>query len=162
VKIQADKYLYNEALKYLGRYPATKKKIKEYLKKKIQNKRTYQKVIYSENIDKNLLVDDILFKLDELGIIDESSYLESMFNYYQQSLFSIRKIKNKLFLKGFDQNKIDEFIELQLQENPEMEIDIIKKYIIKKKLNGLEETALKKKLYQQCFSENSIFRVIKD
>ena len=162
MKIQADKYLYNEALKYLGRYPATKKKIKEYLKKKIQNKRTYQKVIYSENIDKNLLVDDILFKLDELGIIDESSYLESMFNYYQQSLFSIRKIKNKLFLKGFDQNKIDEFIELQLQENPEMEIDIIKKYIIKKKLNGLEETALKKKLYQQCFSENSIFRVIKD
>ena len=162
MKIRADKYLYNEVLKYLGKYPATKKKIKEYLKKKIQNKRTYQKVIYPENIDKNLLVDDILFKLDELGIIDESSYLESMFNYYQQSLFSIRKIKNKLFLKGFDQNKIDEFIELQLQENPEMEIDIIKKYIIKKKLNGLEETALKKKLYQQCFSENSIFRVIKD
>ena len=128
MKIQADKYLYNEVLKYLGKYPATKKKIKEYLKKKIQNKRTYQKVIYPENIDKNLLVDDILFKLDELGIIDESSYLESMFNYYQQSLFSIRKIKNKLFLKGFDQNKIDEFIELQLQENPQMEIDIIKKY----------------------------------
>ena len=132
MKIQADKYLYNEVLKYLGKYPANKKKIKEYLKKKIQNKRTYQKVIYPENIDKNLLVDDILFKLDELGIIDESSYLESMFNYYQQSLFSIRKIKNKLFLKGFDQNKIDEFIELQLQENPQMEIDIIKKYIIKK------------------------------
>ena len=60
-----------------------------------------------------------------------------MFNYYQQSLFSIRKIKNKLFLKGFDQNKIDEFIELQLQENPQMEIDIIKKYIIKKKIKGL-------------------------
>jgi hypothetical protein len=85
-----------------------------------------------------------------------------MFNYYQQSLFSIRKIKNKLFLKGFDQNKIDEFIELQLQENPEMEIDIIKKYIIKKKLKGLEATTLKKKLYQQYFSENSIFKVIKD
>jgi hypothetical protein len=46
MKIQADKYLYNEVLKYLGKYPATKKKIKEYLKKKIQNKRTYQKVIY--------------------------------------------------------------------------------------------------------------------
>ena len=162
MKIQTDKYLYNEVLKYLCKYPATKKKIKEYLKKKIQNKRTYQKVIYPENIDKNLLVDDILFKLDELGIIDESSYLESMFNYYQQSLFSIRKIKNKLFLKGFDQNKIDEFIELQLQENPQMEIDIIKKYIIKKKLKGLEATTLKKKLYQQYFSENSIFKVIKD
>jgi SOS response regulatory protein OraA/RecX len=37
-------------------------------------------------------------------------YLESMFHYYQQSLFSIRKIKNKLYQKGFDQKIIDEFI----------------------------------------------------
>ena len=85
-----------------------------------------------------------------------------MFNYYQRSLFSIRKIKNKLFLKGFDQHKIDEFINYQLQVNPEIEIDILKKFIIKKKLNGLDKSDLKKKLYQQSFSENAIFKVIKD
>jgi hypothetical protein len=29
-------FLFNEALKYLGKYPATKKKIEEYLQKKIK------------------------------------------------------------------------------------------------------------------------------
>jgi len=29
MKKKADEYLYNEALKYLGKYPATKKKISE-------------------------------------------------------------------------------------------------------------------------------------
>ena len=32
MKKKADEYLYNEALKYLGKYPATKKKISEILK----------------------------------------------------------------------------------------------------------------------------------
>ena len=45
---------------------------------------------------------------------------------------------------------------------PELEIEILKQYIVKKKLADLEESDLKKKLYQQSFSENSIFRVIKD
>ena len=85
-----------------------------------------------------------------------------MFNYYQQSLFSIRKIKNKLFQKGFDHKSIDEFIDQKFNENPELEIEILKQYIVKKKIADLEESDLKKKLYQQSFSENSIFRVIKD
>ena len=36
MKKKADEYLYNEALKYLGKYPATKKKISEILEKKIK------------------------------------------------------------------------------------------------------------------------------
>jgi SOS response regulatory protein OraA/RecX len=85
-----------------------------------------------------------------------------MFNYYQQSLFSIRKIKNKLYQKGFDEKKIDDYLSIQLQENPELEINILKKYIQKKKLGKLEVTELKKKLYQQSFSENSIYKIIKE
>ena len=50
----------------------------------------------------------------------------------------------------------------KFHENPELEIEILKQYIVKKKIAGLEEPELKKKLYQQSFSENSIFRVIKD
>ena len=41
MKKKIDEYLFNEAIRYLGKYPATKKKIKEFLKKKIRNKRTY-------------------------------------------------------------------------------------------------------------------------
>ena len=105
---------------------------------------------------------DIVSKLDELKIINENNYLESMFNYYQQSLFSIRKIKNKLYQKGFDEKEIDDYLSIQLQENPELEINILKKYIQKKKLGKLEVIELKKKLYQQSFSENSIYKIIKE
>ena len=162
MKKEAHEYLFNEAVKYLGKYPATRKKIKEYLQKKIKNKKTYVRAIFPEGVDKEEMVDGIVERLDELKIINEDHFLESMFHYYQQSLFSIRKIKNKLFQKGFDSKVIDEFINQKFYENPELEIEILKQYIVKKKLADLDESDLKKKLYQQSFSENSIFRVIKD
>ena len=155
-------FLFDEAVKYLGKYPATKKKIEEYLLKKIRNKKLYLQTIFTENIEKEIIIKEIILKLDELKIINESHYLESMFHYYQRSLFSIRKIKNKLYQKGFDEKKIDEHIFIQLQENPELEIDILKKYIQKKKLDNLEVNELKKKLYKQSFSENSIYKITKE
>ena len=162
MKKKANEYLFNEAVKYLGKYPATRKKIKEYLQKKIKNKKTYTRAIFPEGVDKEEMIAGIVERLDELKIINEEHFLESIFHYYQQSLFSIRKIKNKLFQKGFDSKVIDEFINQKFHENPELEVEILKQYIVKKKIAGLEESELKKKLYQQSFSENSIFRVIKD
>ena len=162
MKKDLNEYLFNEAIKYLGKYPATCKKIKEHLQKKIKDKKTYARAIFPEGVDKEEIIDGIVDRLDELKIINENHFIESLFHYYQQSLFSIRKIKNKLFQKGFDPKAIDEFVDQKFYENPELEIEILKKYIIKKKLNELEEPDLKKKLYQQSFSENSIFRVIKD
>ena len=162
MKKDVNEYLFNEAIKYLGKYPATRKKIKEHLQKKIKDKKTYARAIFPEGVDKEEIIDGIVDRLDELEIINENHFIESLFHYYQQSLFSIRKIKNKLFLKGFDPKTIDEFVNQKLYENPELEIEILKQYITKKKLANLEEPDLKKKLYQQSFSENSIFRVIKD
>ena len=162
MKKDANEYLYNEAIKYLGKYPATRKKIKEHLQKKMKNKKTYIRAIFPEGVNKEEMINDIVRRLDELKIINEDHFIESLFNYYQQSLFSIRKIKNKLFQKGFDQKSINEFIDQKFNENPELEIEILKRYIIKKKLGNLEESILKKKLYQQSFGENSIFRVIND
>ena len=162
MKKDVNEYLFNEAIKYLGKYPATRKKIKEHLQIKIKNKKTYDRVIFPEGVDKEEIVDGIVERLDKLKIINEDHFIESLFHYYQQSLFSIRKIKNKLFQKGFDSKAIDEFVNQKFYENPELEIEILKQYIVKKKLTELEESELKKKLYQQSFSENSIFRVIKD
>ena len=162
MKKDASEYLFNEAIKYMGKYPATRKKIKEYLQKKIRNKKTYLKAFFLEGVNKEEIVDEIVERLDRLKIINEDHFMESMFHYYQQSLFSIRKIKNKLFQKGFDPKVIDEFINQKFHENPELEIEILKQYIVKKKLTNLEELDLKKKLYKQSFSENSIFRVIKE
>ena len=162
MKKDVNEYLFNEAIKYLGKYPATRKKIKEHLQKKIKDKKTYARAIFPEGVDKEEIIDGIVDRLDELKIINENHFIESLFHYYQQSLFSIRKIKNKLFQKGFDPKAIDEFVDQKFYENPELEIEILKQYIVKKKLTELEESELKKKLYQQSFSENSIFRVIKD
>ena len=162
MKKDANEYLFNEAVKYLGKYPATRKKIKEHLQKKIKNKKTYAQAIFPEGVNKDEIIDGIVRRLDELKIINEDHFIESLFNYYQQSLFSIRKIKDKLFQKGFDQKSIDEFIGQKFYENPELEIEILKKYIVKKKIADLEESDLKKKLFQQSFSDNSIFRVIND
>ena len=162
MKKDVNEYLFNEAIKYLGKYPATRKKIKEHLQKKIKDKKTYARAIFPEGVEKEEIIDGIVDRLDELKIINENHFIESLFHYYQQSLFSIRKIKNKLFQKGFDPKAIDEFVDQKFYENPELEIEILKQYIVKKKLTELEEPELKKKLYQQSFSENSIFRVIKD
>jgi SOS response regulatory protein OraA/RecX len=162
MKKDANEFLFNEAIKYLGKYPATRKKIKEYLQKKVKNKKTYARAIFPSDISKDEIIDGVVNRLDELKIINEVHFIESIFHYYLQSLFSIRKIKNKLFQKGFDTKAIDEFIDQKFAENPELEIEILKQYIVKKKLTNLEESDLKKKLYQQSFSENSIFRVIKD
>mgnify|MGYP001162164147 CR=1 FL=1 len=162
MKIEGEKFLFNAAIKYLGKYPATKKKVREQIRKELNKKKTYQKSFFPENFNKEILINNIVSKLVDLKIINESHYLESMFNYYQQSLFSIRKIKNKLYQKGFDEKKIDEHISMQLQENPDLEIDILKKYIQKKKLGKLEVIELKKKLYQQSFSEKSIYEIIKE
>ena len=162
MKKDANEYLFNEAVKYLGKYPATRKKIREHLQKKIKNKKTYARAIFQEGVNKEEMIERIVERLDDLKIINEDHFLESMFHHYQQSLFSIRKIKNKLFQKGFDSKVIDEFINQKFHENPELEIEILKQYIVKKQIADLEESDLKKKLYQQSFSENSIFRVIKD
>ena len=162
MKKKADEYLYNEALKYLGKYPATKKKISEILEKRLKNKKTYQKVIFSENISKKELIDNILQKLDDLKIIDEKQFIETVFHYYEQSLFSLKKIKNKLYQKGFEQSLIEGYISEKVSENPDLELDILKRFILRKKLSKLETSELRKKLYQQSFSENSIYKVIRD
>ena len=109
-----------------------------------------------------MILENIINKLDNLNIINESYYLESMFDYYLRSLFSINKIKNKLYQKGFNKNEIDDYITLRLKDDHELEIEILKKYIIKKNLSHLESIDLKKKLYQQGFSENSIYKIIKE
>ena len=162
MKKKADEYLYNEALKYLGKYPATKKKNSEILEKKLKNKKTYQKVIFPENISKQELIENIIQKLDDLKIINERHFIETVFHYYEQSLFSIKKIKNKLFQKGFEQSLIDEYVSKKVSENPDLELEILKKFIFRKKLSKLETSELKKKLYQQSFSENTIYKIIRD
>ena len=162
MKKKADEFLFNEAIKYLGKYPATRKKIIEILERKLRNKKNFQKVIFPENISNKELVENIVQKLDDLKIINERHFIETVFHYYEESLFSIRKIKNKLYKKGFDQSLIDEYVSKKISENPDLELDILKRFILRKKLSKLGTDELKKKLYKQSFSESSIYKIIRN
>ena len=162
MKKKVDEFLFNEAVKYLGKNPATKKKISEILKRKLKNKKTFQKVIFPENISNQEIIDKTVQKLDELKIINEEHFIETVFHYYEQSLYSLKKIKNKLYQKGFDQSLIEEYVSKKVSENPDLELDILKRFIFRKKLSKLETDELKKKLYQQSFSERSIYKITGD
>ena len=48
MKKNAEEYLFNEAIKYLGKYPATKKKIEQYLKIKLRIKRFIKKLFFQK------------------------------------------------------------------------------------------------------------------
>ena len=48
IKKDANEYLFNEAIKYLGKYPATRKKIKEYLQKKLKIKRLILELFFQK------------------------------------------------------------------------------------------------------------------
>ena len=52
MKKEAHEYLFNEAVKYLGKYPATRKKIKEYLQKKLKIKRLMLGQFFQKEVTK--------------------------------------------------------------------------------------------------------------
>ena len=99
MKKKADEYLFNEAIKYLGKYPATKKKISEILEKKLRNKKTYQKVIFPENISKQELINNIIQKLAELKIINERHFIKQYFIIMSNPYFLSKKLKINYFKK---------------------------------------------------------------
>ena len=72
MKKDASEYLFNEAVKYLGKYTETRKKIKEYLQKKIKNKKTYARAIFQEGVNKEEMIERIVERLDDLKIINDS------------------------------------------------------------------------------------------
>ena len=57
MKKKADEYLYNEALKYLGKYPATKKKFLKFLEKDSKIEKLIRKSFFQKiSLNKNLLI----------------------------------------------------------------------------------------------------------
>ena len=67
---------------------------------------------------------------------------------------------SELISEDAEQNLIEEYISKKVSENPDLELDILKRFILRKKLSKLETSELKKKLYQQSFSENSILLIL--
>ena len=158
--MELDEFLFNKSISYLGRYPATRKKLTIHLEKKIKSKRySYKYKISSEDL--GFAIEQVIERLVELKILNEKHYLESLFNYYCRSMFSINKMKNKFYIQGFEKNDVDEFISNAIFENPDLEFDLLVNFVKKKKLKTEDELTLRKKLFQAGFNNENIIRFLK-
>lgn len=88
---------YKKALGYVSKSLKTSKEVRDYL--------------YKHKIAKDLH-DEIIFKLEDLGLVDDERYLEiyleEKFNYSTDGAI---KIKNKLYQKGFKSSDVDPHLE---------------------------------------------------
>ena len=159
--MKLNEFLLNQAISYLGRYPATKKKLAIYLEKKIKSKTHSYKYKFSDE-ELALLIEQVVEKTVELKMLDEGHYLESLFNYYCRSLFSIKKMKNKFYIQGFEKNDVDDFISNEIFEDPDLEFNILISFVKKKKILIQDKLVFRKKLFQVGFSNENISRYLKN
>jgi hypothetical protein len=72
IKKNIDQFIFDEAIKYLGKYPATKKRLKIILRKKIRNKKSRQKINFPEYFNEDKLMEETISKLNKLKILNEN------------------------------------------------------------------------------------------
>ena len=158
--MELDEFLFNKSISYLGRYPATKKKLATHLEKKIKSKKySYKYKVSNEELRD--AIEQVIERLVELKILNEKHYLESLFNYYCRSMFSINKMKNKFYVQGFEKNDVDEFLSNAIFENPDLEFDLLVNFVKKKKLRIDDELNFRKKLFQAGFNNENIGKYLK-
>ena len=154
--IDLNDFLFNQATRYLGRYPSTKKKLKIHLKKKMKSKRYVSKLKIDQNLNLDDILDNIITRLVDLKILDEKNFMESLFNHFTRSLFTLKKMNQKLYTQGFESKDIEIFLNEKIFEDPELELKILKNYINKKKIDSTDIMIFKKKVYAQGFREDTI------
>jgi|TARA_B100000787_G_C16178573_1_gene290441 SOS response regulatory protein OraA/RecX len=159
--MELNEFLLNQAISYLGRYPATKKKLAIHLEKKIKSKSHAYKYKFSKD-ELKFSIEQVIEKIVDLKMLDEKHYLESLFTYYCRSMFSIKKMKNKFYIQGFEKDDVDEFINNVFFEDPDLEFNILVNFIKKKNLKTEDELVFRKKLFQVGFSNEDISRFLKD
>ncbi|MDC0861930.1 hypothetical protein OAQ08_04980 [Alphaproteobacteria bacterium] len=159
--MKLNEFLLNQAISYLGRYPATKKKLAMHLEKKIKSKtHSYKYKVSDEELA--LLIEQVVEKIIELKMLDEGHYLESLFNYYCRSMFPIKKMRNKFYIQGFEKNDVDVFISNAIFEDPDLELNILINFVKKRKISIQDELVFRKKLFQVGFSNENISRYLKN
>lgn len=107
---------------------------------------------FEKTIQKDLLC-DIISYVKEAGYLDDNDYIKrAVQEFMALKSLSIKEIKYKLYQKGIDKNKIDDFIYENKEELEEYEIDSAKRIALKKERTMQKEKIeifLLKKGYRQ-------------
>lgn len=140
-------------------FDVLKTKVLKYI---LYKKRTEQEIRKKFTDCNEELLENVIEYLKEMGYIDDMSYIQRFFNEcINLKNLSIKEITYKLYQKGIDKYKIEEYIEGQREylENYEKGAAI---KIYMKKMSTMEREDIKILLRKKGFMEESVENIKKD
>ena len=100
------------AVRYLARFPASKVKLSQHLRQKIQTRARYVD-LKLDNADELIMA--CVEQLETLGLIDDKKFIEARAHYYQSRGFSLSQIAYKLTQEGVERDLIDTVFQQELE-----------------------------------------------
>lgn len=141
-------------------FDVAKSKVLRYI---LYKKRTEKEVRlkFDKLLEENLL-EDVIQELKNNQYIDDENYIQRFVNEYMAlKNTSIRELSYKLYAKGLDKDKIEDYRVNHKEELEEYEIQSAKKLVIKKSYN-MEEQEIKAFLQKKGFGEDSIRQALSE
>lgn len=129
-KAITEQYLYNSALFYLSRFPASTEHLKQVMIRKIERSCSYHREQDKEECLKFL--NHTIKKLEELNLLDDVSYAKGMIHSLLSRGQSMQAIKQRLRNKGIPRDIISLVVEEYTEEN-DQNIDIKSALILLKR-----------------------------
>lgn len=108
------KHLYNSGLAYLQRFPASVGHFKNVMKRKIKKSCDFHKE--QKQDDCLQILEEVTKQFEELGLLDDTTYLKGMINSYRRRGLSQAQIVSKLSMKGLKKDDITTAIRTYDQE----------------------------------------------
>ena len=121
-KISAD-YLYNSGLYYLQRFPASSGHFRTVMMRKVDNSCRHHKEQERETCAK--LVDDLIVKLVDMGLLNDTGYAAGMVNSLRRRGLSQRAIEAKLSAKGLKRDQIAAALNNHADDRPKGEVELL-------------------------------------
>ncbi len=123
--------IYNASIRYLSRYNASEKQLKEYLKRKFSQK--------IEQFDEKSLL--AIEKLKKENFLNDNRFTENKIRIYLESGKSFYYIKMKMLEKGISEQTLGEEITKLEKDKEELELHAAIKFVRKNKIKpfGIKE-----------------------
>ena len=147
------------AIYYLSKYSSSKKNLEYILKKKIRRISDEKKIRFHLYKEIKIIID----KLEQLKLINDTSYAESKINALLNQVKSKNYIKQYLIRKGVSQELADEQISLFYEKNQNLEKENALKFAKKRNLLNDNKDYEKKlsKMARAGFSYEIVKEILK-
>ena len=127
------------------------------LKYALYKKRTEQEIRqkFSKELEENVL-NDIIDVLKDNSYIDDYNYIErAISEYIKLKKMSIKEVKYKLLAKGINSRMIDEYVQKNIYELNEFELNSATQ-LVRKKKDSMEVNEIRVFLMKKWYKEENI------